>query len=163
MRALHLVAVIAGLGLAGCEAVNFLPGEEPIHLVVRGGAPFWTYGPQQAGGPDEKLDLGDQVAVVRWEYGFSRVQLESGATGYAANEDLELAPPGTARRVGLIDEPVVRPRGRPVVRDVAQPEVPRTNQRRNRPRPYEGPIVDDAPLPELEPDLDVAPADAPLG
>jgi hypothetical protein len=108
------------------------------------------------------LNLGDQVAVVRWEYGFSRVQLESGATGYAANEDLALAPPGTTRRVGVIDEVVARPRGRPVV--VGSPERAESSARKRRAsRPYDGPIVDDAPLPEPEPDLDAAVEDGPVG
>ncbi len=161
MRA-GLVAWLVGFAFAGCAVVNFLPGEEPLYLVVRGGAPFWTHGPQQAGGPDERLTLGDQVAVVRWEYGFSRVQLESGATGYAANEDLKLAPPGTTRRVGTIFETVERPRGRPVVEEPEGSASERSEPERRESRPYDGPIVDDAPLPLPEPDLNISPTDGPV-
>ncbi len=151
------LGALLSLLVAGCAGVNFLPGEEPISLVVRGGAPFWTYGPQQAGGPNERLTLGDQIAVLRWEYGFSRVQLESGATGYVANEDIEPAPPGTPRRIAVSNVAAPRPRGRPVDPIPAAVENP---DQPSRPR-YEGPIVDDAPLPMPDPDLDTAPPDAP--
>ncbi len=104
------LALIA-CAVTGCAVVSFLPGEEPIYLVIRGGSPFWTYGPQQAGLPDERLDLGDTVRIVRWEYGFSRVQLESGLTGYVANDDLEKAPDGTLW-LGNPDLPAIpKPRG----------------------------------------------------
>lgn len=157
-----LLTVIPALGLflMGCAGVNFLPGQEPLYLVIRGGAAFWTFGPQQTGGPDKRLDLGDQVAIVRWESGFSRVQLESGTTGFVANEDLAVAPPGTPRRVRQINKLLPRAPQRTAPDDL---EEPAGAEARPRPsRPYDGPIVDDAPLPLPEPDLDATPDDAPL-
>lgn len=151
MRAAGLLVV--AWALTGCAVVNFLPGEEPIYLVIRGGAPLWSYGPQQAGLPNERLDLGDTVRIVRWEYGFSRVKLESGMTGYMANEDLKKAPDGTTWRGGAESPVVPRPRGR-----VADEEGEGVKRKREV---YRGPIVDDAPLPVAEPDLNESPADGP--
>ncbi len=156
MRAAWLT--IFTLGLVGCAVVNFLPGEEPTYLVIRGGAPFWTYGPQQAGLPDERLDLGDPVRVVRWEYGFSRVKLEAGLTGYMANEDLEKAPDGTIWR-GDTGLPAVAPPRGPEVSETEPTATARVNKPERE--VYRGPIVDDAPLPLEEPDMDVIPDDAP--
>lgn len=155
---------LAALLFGGCAVVNYLPGEEPIHLVIRGGAPFWTYGPQQAGMPDENLDLGDPVKVIRFEYGFSRVQLESGLTGYVANEDLEKAPLGTVWNGAMNAAPeVLRPRGNVAAVEGEQVEVESTRSKPKREREvYRGPIVDDEPLPVEEPDFDVTPSDAPV-
>lgn len=157
MRAAWLVLV--PWILTGCAVVNFLPGEEPIFLAIRSGAPFWNYGPQQAGLPDERLDLGDPVRIVRWEYGFSRVQLESGLTGYVANEDLEKAPLGTTWR-GNTDLPSA-PKPRSRHRDEEEATTGQGRRKTADREAYRGPIVDDAPLPMAEPDLDVSLEDAP--
>lgn len=147
---------MAALFFAGCAVVNYLPGEEPVHLVIRSGAPFWIYGPQQAGMPDESLDLGDPVKLIRFEYGFSRVQLESGLTGYVANEDIEAAPKGTVwGGAADPDVTVAPPRG-----DVRE-ESPKPPPAKPKREVYRGPIVDDEPLPVLEPDLGEGLDDAP--
>lgn len=54
--------------------------------------PFYRYGPAQATGPDFNLDLGQRVTVIRRDYGFSRVTLETGQVGFVANEDILPAP-----------------------------------------------------------------------
>jgi uncharacterized protein YgiM (DUF1202 family) len=56
-------------------------------------APFFSKGPAQAKGPDSMLANGDEVEVLRKEFGYSFVQLENGQTGYVANDAVVTAPP----------------------------------------------------------------------
>ena len=67
--------------------------------------PFYRYGPQQGGGPDLQLPRDSIMKVIRPSFGYVKVQLQDGANGYVASEDIgpanaalvaeKLAPPPT--------------------------------------------------------------------
>jgi hypothetical protein len=90
---LELPALLLALTLAACAGPTFTPDQAPAFVVRRQDAPFYRYGPQQAQPPEARLDKGERVLRLRAELGFSLVQLQSGPTGYVANEDLAPAPP----------------------------------------------------------------------
>jgi hypothetical protein len=54
---------------------------------------FFLHGPAQGNGSDRTLAKGDEVQVLRKEFGYSFVQLSDGQKGYMANEELVIAPP----------------------------------------------------------------------
>jgi uncharacterized protein YgiM (DUF1202 family) len=62
-------------------------------LAVNDSNPFFLHGPAQGNGPDRTLAKGDEVQVLRKEFGYSFVQLSDGQKGYVANDDLVVAPP----------------------------------------------------------------------
>jgi len=90
---LELPSLLAALTLAACAGPTFTSDQAPAFVVLKQGAPFYRFGPQQAEPPEARLDKGERVLRLRAELGFSLVQLESGPTGYVANEDLAPAPP----------------------------------------------------------------------
>ncbi len=62
-------------------------------------AQFFKYGPAQAFGPDFNLSEGQRVKMLQREFGFSRVLLANGQSGYIATEDLKPAPPEPTPRL----------------------------------------------------------------
>src|SRR5262249_52490795 len=50
--------------------------------------PFYTYGPQQPGGPTTSLERGTVVTLLKRGFGYSQVRLRSEQTGYVGTEDL---------------------------------------------------------------------------
>src|SRR5438309_677028 len=56
-------------------------------------AEFYFYGPQQASGPDQKLQQDTVVMLIRPSFGYSKVQLMNGEQGYIASQDIRAAPP----------------------------------------------------------------------
>jgi hypothetical protein len=102
LHALRTAACGAVLLSAGCETAPVEPAPEFIgdRVIVNDYAEFFRLGPQQSGGADLTLRAGDRVMLRRKEFGYSRVQLEDGETGYMANEDLQEAPPEPRRRPG---------------------------------------------------------------
>ncbi len=133
---LLVASLLCGL-LAGCATETFTAETAPEYMVVRDRAPFYRYGPAQPGPPDARLDLDNRVRLLRREFGFSLVQIGTLQTGYVANEMIAPAPPRRAYAIAV---------------ERAPEEPARASN-----RPYTGPIVDDAPLP----DLDEAPLDGP--
>ena len=54
--------------------------------------PFYRYGPQQGGGPDEQLPKDTLVRLIRNSFGYSKVVIDStGQQGFVASEDLTVA------------------------------------------------------------------------
>jgi len=89
-----LCCLILASALVGCTTTTMLdPSEAPEMIIIREYTPFYRIGPQQVRGPDEVLGVNDRVLLLRKELGFSFVQLETGRTGYVANESLAVAPP----------------------------------------------------------------------
>lgn len=66
---------------------------------------FYHYGPQQGNGPDTQLPHDAIMKVIRPSFGYVKVQLQDGESGYVASEDIrpasaalvaeKLAPPPT--------------------------------------------------------------------
>lgn len=105
-------------------------------MSVRDNAPFYQFGPSQFTPPEAHVDAEERVRLLRKEFGYSRVQLASGLTGYMANEDLVPAPP--------LPPPT------------PEPERQRRYALSGRGSNYVGPVV------EVElPDMEEPPIDAP--
>jgi hypothetical protein len=62
------------------------------YAVVAPQTPFYHYGPQQGNGPDSQLSRDSILKVIRPSFGFVKVQLQDGESGYVANEDIRPAP-----------------------------------------------------------------------
>lgn len=80
------------LFLGGCAS----PGPQPptnLFLVSVPKAQFYKYGPAQAFGADFNLEQGQRITMVKREFGYSRIQLADGQTGYVSTDELEPAPP----------------------------------------------------------------------
>jgi hypothetical protein len=90
-------AAIVALTLAsvycGCAGTSsFIPPGAACEIAAAR-APFYKYGPAQAFGADDSLLQGTRVTMVERDFGFSRVMLANGVTGYVATEDLKPIPP----------------------------------------------------------------------
>jgi len=62
------------------------------YAVTAAQTPFYHYGPQQGNGPDSQLPRDSIMKVIRPSFGFVKVQLQDGESGYVANEDIRPAP-----------------------------------------------------------------------
>ena len=80
----------------GCSSVEYKEGETPRMLVAEDQTPLFRNGPAQGNGPDLQLSKGDEVRVLRKEFGYSFVTTSNGGKGYVANEALVTAPPEPA-------------------------------------------------------------------
>lgn len=130
------------LALAGCATKAFSPEEAPEYVITKNFSPFYRMGPMQPGGPDGSLPLDTRVKMMSQEMGFSRVQLEDMRTGYVANENIAPAPP-KPREVVSVDSG----------------DAGSSSGRKKRGARYNGPQVNDTPLPDPgpPPDLNIAP------
>jgi hypothetical protein len=85
-------------GIFSCAPLEvYTPENSPEYMTVKY-TPLYRRGPQQPGDPD-MLEKQTLVRLLTREYGFSRVQLTDGRTGYVATDDIRLAPP-PGRAVG---------------------------------------------------------------
>lgn len=87
---IHLNLVLL---LSACSSVEYPPDKSPRMLVANETTPFYLHGPAQGNGADRTLVKGDEVQVLRKDFGYSYVQLSDGMKGYVANEELVIAPP----------------------------------------------------------------------
>ena len=83
---------LATLFLTACSSVEYTSETAPRMIVVNEGAPFFIHGPAQGSGSDRTLAGGNEVKVMRREFGYSLVHLRDGQQGYVANEALIPAP-----------------------------------------------------------------------
>jgi hypothetical protein len=88
-----LLLLMAILILSSCRSVEYPPDKAPRMLVVNDAAEFFLHGPAQGNGANRSLAKGDEVQVLRKEFGYSFVQLSDGQKGYVANDALVIAPP----------------------------------------------------------------------
>lgn len=90
-----LLLALAGT-LASCatvEKIGALSGTTgDWYCVTAEQTPFYRYGPQQGNGPDQQLARNSIMKVIRPSFGYVKVQLQSGANGYVASEDIRPAP-----------------------------------------------------------------------
>jgi hypothetical protein len=114
--------LLATLALAGCASGPQIP-PGTICEVTAASAQFYKYGPAQSFGPDEGLPRGTRVKLLSREFGFSRVVIGSGLTGYVANDQLNPLPPEPARKPTLVAAKNKKPRtfAGPIKRSNVQP------------------------------------------
>ena len=98
MKARHLLPLIAASLLAvGCGSVAkpkvFSGGTDTWYSVTAEQTPFYKYGPQQGSGPDTQLAQNSIMKVIRPSFGYVKVKLQDGESGYVASEDIQPAPP----------------------------------------------------------------------
>ncbi len=55
--------------------------------------PFYHFGPQQPGGPNQSLDYGASLTLLKRGFGYSQVRLKDQQTGYVATEDIAALTP----------------------------------------------------------------------
>src|SRR6476646_575764 len=93
-RCLVLPALVALLA-SGC-ASSLKPALSGTtggwYSVASDQTPFYRYGPQQGNGPDKQLPKDSIMKVIRPSFGYVKVQLQDGESGYVANEDIRPAP-----------------------------------------------------------------------
>ena len=81
---------------AGCSSLakqKVLSGTTEVwYAVAASQTPFYRYGPQQGSGPDAQLPRDSIMKVIRPSFGYVKVQLQDGADGYVASEDIRPAP-----------------------------------------------------------------------
>ena len=87
--------VAASLLPAGC-ASSINPkassgGSDSWYAVAANQTPFYHYGPQQGNGPDMQLPHDSIMKVIRPSFGFVKVKLQDGESGYVASEDIRPA------------------------------------------------------------------------
>ncbi|MEO7168243.1 MAG: hypothetical protein ABI787_11030 [Spartobacteria bacterium] len=110
MKAASLFPLLAGAVLAaGCATTIKAPALSGTtggwYSVAANQTPFYRYGPQQGSGPDTQLSRDSIMKVIRPSFGYVKVQLQDGESGYVASEDIrpastalvaeKLAPPPT--------------------------------------------------------------------
>ncbi len=83
---------------AAYPAVSSGTGDD-FRTAIRDQVKMYQSGPQQITGPDEVLEKGTLVRMIRKAFGYSLVQTAGGSRlGWVANEDLGPAPETAANR-----------------------------------------------------------------
>lgn len=115
-------------------------------------APFYKYGPAQAFGADMNLQSGQHVTMMTRQFGYSRVMLDDGVSGWVPTDDLKPAPA----------TPVPKPSPPPVS---AMPWANRPNPAPSKFKPSPDPLFDvnDVPPPPLPSKPEKKPTPAPGG
>ncbi len=98
MKARYLLPLGAASLLAvGCASSGkpkvFSGGTDTWYAVTADQTPFYKYGPQQGSGPDMQLEHDSIMKVIRPSFGYVKVKLQDGASGYVASEDIRPAAP----------------------------------------------------------------------
>lgn len=91
-----LPALICALLSACASSQPPAPGNER-YMVTALRTPFYRYGPAQGIGADGVLEAGAHLTLLYRSYGFSRVMLESGISGYVSTDAIAPAPPEPKR------------------------------------------------------------------
>ncbi len=98
MKARYLLPLAAASLLAiGCGSISkpkvFSGGTDTWYAVTANQTPFYKYGPQQGSGPDMQLAHDSIMKVIRPSFGYVKVKLQGGESGYVASEDIRPAAP----------------------------------------------------------------------
>jgi hypothetical protein len=98
MKPRHLLPFVAAFGLAaGCASSSKPTTSSGVkgnwYAVVANQTPFYRYGPQQGHGPDMQLPHDSIMRVIRPSFGYVKVKLQDGESGYVASDDIRPAAP----------------------------------------------------------------------
>jgi hypothetical protein len=85
-----ILCLILAAGMSGCSTSQQAESAGRYFEVTAEQTPFYKTGPGQAGAPDLTLNRGRVVKMVKRGFGFSLVELESGAQGWIATSDIGL-------------------------------------------------------------------------
>ena len=87
------VALLLATGCASNGKLKaFSGGTDSWYAVAANQTPFYRYGPQQGNGPDMQLPHDSIMKVIRPSFGYVKVKLQDGESGYVASEDIRPAP-----------------------------------------------------------------------
>lgn len=89
---LPLVMLCAFFNTACSTPHAGVSGPAAIYLVTAEQTPFYKNGPAQGNGADLSLKKGEMLTMLDRHYGFSRVQMGDGQTGYVSTDDIGPAP-----------------------------------------------------------------------
>lgn len=92
-RALFVALGCMAAALGGCASNSGGIAPGAVCRVIGLKAPFYKYGPAQSFGADEVLQPGTEVTMIERGFGFSRVMLANGVTGYMSSDDIAPLPP----------------------------------------------------------------------
>jgi hypothetical protein len=107
------------------------------YIVAASTSSFYKYGPAQAFGADLTLSQGQRLTMLSRQFGFSRVMLENGTSGFVSNDDIKPAPP----------TPVPKPTPAPSKGFLGRGKVPQGSNFKPNPQPLFD--VGDIPPPPL--------------
>ena len=95
LRAQIAVFVVATIAVAGCSNPNPTTAAAggKFFAVTAESTGFYLYGPQQGNGADKQLEKGTLVSLIRPSFGYCKIKLTTGESGYVSNEDIGLASP----------------------------------------------------------------------
>ncbi|HJX25727.1 MAG TPA: hypothetical protein VJ252_06195 [Chthoniobacterales bacterium] len=95
LRSQIVVFVVATIAVAGCSNPNPTTAAAggKSFAVTAESTGFYLYGPQQGNGADKQLEKGTLVSLIRPSFGYCKVKLTTGESGYVSNEDIGLASP----------------------------------------------------------------------
>jgi hypothetical protein len=86
-------SALLAAGCASSAKPKVLSGTTEVwYSVAANQTPFYRYGPQQGNGPDSQLPRDSIMKVIRPSFGYVKVQLQDGESGYVASEDIRPAP-----------------------------------------------------------------------
>jgi hypothetical protein len=96
MTFLRTIMFFAGLlALAACATRTLKPEQAPEYVITRDFTPLYQQRPRQGAVTDVSLKEKTRIKVLRKESAYSFVLLEDSRTGYVANKNMTVAPPGT--------------------------------------------------------------------
>ena len=132
MTSLRNILLLGGLVvLSACATQTFTPDQAPEYEITRSFTPFYLQRPVQGARTDISLNAKTRVKLLRKGMGYSFVQLEDFRTGYVANKNMAVAPPGSQKK----------PFGS------TSDEAPTKPRRKKRPSPIPGAGVSPTPSP----------------
>ncbi len=88
-----LAASIALPFLVAACATSASGPSSTSYVVSSVSTPFFKYGPAQAFGADLTLSQGERLTMLTRSFGFSRVMLQNGQSGYVSTEDIKSVAP----------------------------------------------------------------------
>jgi hypothetical protein len=106
MTSMRNVLLLGGLlVLSACATQTFNPDRAPEYTITRSFTPFYSERPIEGATTDISLNEKTRVKLLRKEREYSLVQLEDSRTGYVANKNMAVPPPGPQeRRFGSTSE-----------------------------------------------------------
>jgi hypothetical protein len=135
------VLLLGGLlVLSACATQTFKPDQAPEYTITRSFTPFYSGRPVEGATTDVSLAERTRVKLLRKETGYSLVQLEDSRTGYVANKNMVVAPPGSNERPfgSISEESQTKPRRKKRISRAAAPTPSPVSQgEQSRPMPQE--------------------------
>jgi hypothetical protein len=160
MMSLRNILLVGGLlALSACATQTFKPDKAPEYGINRDFTPFYKQRPVPGANTDVSLKAKTRVKLLRKGTEYSFVLLEDSRTGYVANKNMAVTPPGTQKKpFGSPDDEATKPRrkrravataGAGASPTTSPGSVSQVDQTRETPSPGEGAP---APTPNATPE-----------